>query len=136
MTNTSDATKAPNELVATLAAKNFWASQEPRAVDVPGFRLLLDAAARQVAARRAAGPWRWSAVAVASVAAAAIAVWLTAHLRTPTLQDDLALARTVSFESVWRSPSDRLLAKAPTAVMHDMPDMPQFGTPNLAEEYL
>jgi hypothetical protein len=136
MTDTSASLNAANDSAIALAAKCFWASQEPPAASTPSFRLLFDAAARKLTTQPAASPWRWRAVAVASVAVAAIAALLATSFRSPTLQDDLALARTVSFESVWHSPSDRLLAHAPSVVMHDMPEMPQPGVPNLAEEYL
>jgi hypothetical protein len=136
MTNTHTKTDATNDADIAAAAKRYWASEEPASTSVPSFQLTWDSAARRNATRPTASRLRWSVVAMASMAIVAVAALLATNLRSPTLQDDIALARSVSFESVWHSPSDRLLAHAPSAVMRDMPDMPQLGTPNLVEEYL
>jgi hypothetical protein len=137
MTNSSQhSSSSASERALAEAARGVWASDEPDATQVPSFRLTWDSAVRRAESPARSRSLRWGAAALASLAVVAVAALLVARTHTPTLQEDLALARSVSYESVWRSPSDRLLAKAPAAVMRDMPDMPQPGLPNLAEEYL
>ncbi len=134
MTNHSPDPRAPDDQAVAAAVRRVWSAQEPDTAQVPSFRLTWDAAARR--GERRARPLRWSLAAVASVAAVAVVMLWSVRSHAPTLQEDIELARTVSFESVWHSPSDQLLAQAPTAVMRDMPDMPQPGLPTLSEEYL
>lgn len=82
---------------------------------------------------------RWvTAGATLGLAVVALVSWR--QLQEPTLADDLRLAQSLSYEDIWRSPSDALLAQASDPLLHATPDMPGAGDPvfgtELSKEYL
>lgn len=121
------------------AIRRWHAAAESGAARPPAFRATLEAAAR----RRAQGEPRRLGPAFAMAAGlgvAALAVVLVLAAREPSLQDDIRLASTVSYDRVWRSPSDRLPAPSADPLLGSTPSMPATGTPDLtlgsAKEYL
>jgi hypothetical protein len=121
--------------LANLIRDNF-AQQDAAQSGVPGFRMTLDAAAARIRSR----PTQWRrytwAYGGAMALLAALVVLLVSNSRTPTLDEDLALARTLSYEAIWHSPSDRLTANTDSALLRELPAMPHAGEPQLTKEYL
>jgi hypothetical protein len=127
--------QSPERRLANLVRENF-AQQDAAQSRVPGFRMTLDAAAVRILSRqpqRRRHAWAYGG---AMAMLAALVVLLVSNGRTPTLDEDLALARTVSYEAIWHSPSDRLTANTDSALLRELPAMPQAGEPQLAKEYL
>jgi hypothetical protein len=121
--------------LADVIRENF-AHQDAAQSGVPGFRMTLDAAAARIPARQTQRRRHAWAYGGAMAMLAALAVLLVNNNRTPTLDEDLALARTLSYEAIWHSPSDRLTANTDSALLRDLPAMPNAGEPRLAKEYL
>ncbi len=121
--------------LASLVRDNF-AHQDAAQSGVPGFRMTLDAAAARILSQqsqRRRHAWAYGG-AIAMIAA--LVVLLVTNSRTPTLDEDLALARTLSYEAIWHSPSDRLTANTDSALLRELPAMPHAGEPQIAKEYL
>lgn len=132
-----------NEQQLLVQLRRVFAANEPGSHDIPAFRLTFDAARRRlenpVTARTRWIQSGW-AVAVAGMAAIAVVTLLVMRTTVPSLQDDLRLAQSLSYESVWRSPSDSLLAQSTATLLRDTPAMPRAGEPQfstpVAKEYL
>jgi hypothetical protein len=106
----------------------------------PDFTGTLRAAERRAQDRkrpRIAGRWL---AAGATLGALALAIVSLRPTQQPSLDDDLQLAQTVSYDKVWRAPSDALLAQASNPLLRATPDMPGPGEPvfgtALSKEYL
>jgi len=127
--------ESPERRLANLVRVSF-AQQDAAQSGVPGFRMTLDAAATRVLSRQTQRRRHAWAYVGAMAVLAALVVLLVTNTRTPTLDEDLALARTLSYEAIWHSPSDRLTANTESALLRDLPAMPQAGEPQLAKEYL
>ena len=127
--------ESPERRLADVVRENF-ARHDAAQSGVPGFRMTLDAAAGRIRSRQAHRRRYTWAYGGALVLMAALTVLLVRNSRTPTLDEDLALAQTLSYEAIWHSPSDRLTANTDSALLRDLPQMPHAGEPQLAKEYL
>lgn len=127
--------ESPERRLANLLRDNF-ARQDAAQSGVPGFRVTLDAATARVLSRRTQRRRHAWAYGGAMALLAALVVLLVSKQRTPTLDEDLALARTLSYEAIWNSPSDRLTADTDSALLRELPAMPHAGEPRFAKEYL
>ncbi len=123
----------------TAAIRRLYASAEPNATQRPSFRATLQAASHR-GTHQSPRRLGWNVAMIGGIGAAALAILLVLWSREPTLQDDIQLASTVSYDDIWRSPSDHLLVQAVDPLLGSTPTMPLTGTPNLsldsAKEYL
>ena len=116
--------------------RRLFAQQDQARSRTPAFRLTLDAAAARAAtihSQRLRLVWSGAA---AAVALTALFMLLARNTTAPTLEQDLVLAQSVSYDAVWRSPSDRLMAATTSPLMRNLPAMPRPGSPESPKEYL
>lgn len=82
---------------------------------------------------------RWLA-AGATLGVLVVAIAVLRPSQQPSLEEDLRLAQSVSYDRVWRAPSDALLAQASNPLLRATPNMPGPGQPifgtELPKEYL
>ena len=98
--------------------RKAWAAREQIA---PPFAAQLRAASMQRKAPALAQPTVWVGAVFACLAVAVFMLWP----RSPSLADDLALARSVSYQSVWHSQSDSLLVAAAPVSLRGGPALPR-----------
>ena len=98
--------------------RKAWAAREQSA---PPFAAQLRAASMQRKAPALAQPTVWVGAVFASLAVAVFMLWP----RSPTIADDLALARSVSYQSIWHSQSDSLLVAAAPVSLRGGPALPR-----------
>lgn len=136
-----------NEQQLQDKVRALFTADELKSRTAPSFRSTLEFARQRLTPQANLQPREhrlgW-VLTVGCIAAVAVLGLLVTRTPNPSLQDDIRLAQSLDFDSVWRSPSDRLLAQSTPGMLRDIPAMPRRGEPQfdsvispaISKEYL